>query len=335
MTERARPTFDGQAVAKALGTTAQEVTDPAYGEGQHFQVRSDKAFLSLDTFPEAGVSRITTKSARIELFGGSLPHVEDEGIVFLQKDEEHEHSTVAVHPDGALTLGYQVDTGPTSVSGLPADVENTAQIITNHEAVKTPAESAPQVVAADPKPPEKAGAAQRTPGAFPDERPMIQQVGSPSPETGSTGQKDGAQAADGERPQDEHPLARAARIRTQDQTRRGSEANSPTAKETAEAPRVKLVGRIGRTPTVRETAGGKLVAKFPLAIHLEDGTTKWQDVLAFNDRAAALQKRLEAGELSKGHEVEVVGYLHEREYQGRDGTTKTAQEVYSVAVKRR
>jgi hypothetical protein len=42
--------------------------------------------------------------------------------------------------NGALTLGYQVDTDPASVSGLPDDVEDTAQIITNHEAVKTPAE---------------------------------------------------------------------------------------------------------------------------------------------------------------------------------------------------
>lgn len=114
MAERARPTFDEQAVAKALGTKAQEVTDPAYGDGQHFQVRSHKAFLSLDTFPEAGVSRITTKSARIE------------------------HSTVTLHPDGALTLGYQVDTGPVSVPGLPEDVEDTAQIITNHGPVRLP-----------------------------------------------------------------------------------------------------------------------------------------------------------------------------------------------------
>ncbi|MFJ9643227.1 single-stranded DNA-binding protein [Streptomyces sp. NPDC101206] len=340
MTERARPTFDGEAVAKALGTTAREVTDPAYGEGHHFQVRSEKAFLSLDTFPESGVSRITTKSARIELFGGMLPQVEDEGIVFFKKDSDHEHSTVAVHPDGAMTLGYQVDTGPVSVPGLPEDVEDTARIITNHEAVKTPAETAPpkaeepRVVAAGPKPPEKVGTAQRAPGAFPDERPMIQQVGPPPPETGRAPQGGTGQAVDDQRPQDEHPLDRAARIRGQDQAGRAPEAKS-SLNETADSQRVKLVGRIGRTPTIRETAGGKLVAKFPLAIHLEDGTTKWQDVLAFNDRAAALQKRLEAGELVKGHEVEVVGYLHEREYQGRDGTTKTAQEVYSVAVKRR
>ncbi|MCB8902016.1 MULTISPECIES: hypothetical protein [unclassified Streptomyces] len=225
MAERGRQSFDQEAVAKALRTKAQEATDPAYGEGQHFQVSSDKAFLSLDTFPEAGVSRITTKGARIELFGGTLPAVEDEGIVFLQKDREHEHSTVALHPDGALTLGYQVDTGAVSVAGLPDDVQDTAQIITNHEAVQTPTnelvepepETAP-VVVAGPKPPEKAGP-ERMPGAFPDERPVIQHVVTTEPDPTTNGQ---AQDAESQSLQDEHPLQRAARIRQQDQAHKES-----------------------------------------------------------------------------------------------------------------
>ncbi|MFD3473140.1 hypothetical protein ACFWWM_43900 [Streptomyces sp. NPDC058682] len=124
-----------------------------------------------------------------------------------------------------LTLGYHVDTGPASVTGLPDDIEDTAQIITNHEAVKAPTEvvppeaEAPRVVVAGPKPPEKAGAARRAPGAFPNERPMIEQAGSPPPETENTPQDDDvqAEAADSKRPQDEHPLDRAARIRAQDQ----------------------------------------------------------------------------------------------------------------------
>ncbi|WP_405789496.1 single-stranded DNA-binding protein [Streptomyces sp. NBC_01367] len=342
MTERARPTFDGEAVAKALGTKAQEVTDPAYGEGQHFQVRSDKAFLSLDAFPEAGVSRITTKSARIELFGGSLPHVEDEGIVFMQKDEEHEHSTVALHPDGALTLGYQVDTGPVSVPGLPEDVEDTAQIITNHEAVKTAAESAgsepevPPVVAKGPKPPEKV-TWERMPGAFSDERPMIQRLATAEPDALNGASIELAPTTSDAitpSPQDEHPLDRAARIREQDQARGDSAEPSPEAKE-AEGQRVKLIGRLGRNPTFRTTASGKLVGKFPLAVHLENGETQWHDILAFGDRAASLQKRAEADELVKGREVEVVGYVHEREYKARNGETKAVREINSVAVKRR
>ncbi|MFD9604226.1 single-stranded DNA-binding protein [Streptomyces sp. NPDC059970] len=318
MAERARLTFDGEAVAKALGTKAQEVTDPAYGQGQHFQVKSDKNFLSLDTFPESGVSRITTKSARIELFGGTLPKVEDEGIVFLQKDSDHEHSTVSLHPDGALTLGYQVDAGPAVIDGLPDDVEDTEQIITRAEAVKVPAEEAkPEPAVNGPKPPEKPT---RMPGAFPDERPVIQHVGDPVAAATRTELTPPPQTED-------DPLATARRIRAQDH------AQSEAAE--AERERVKLTGRLGRTPTFRTTAGGKFVGKFSLAVHTEDGETKWHDVLAFGDRAASLQKRVETGQLNKGNEIEVVGYPHTREYTGRDGTPKTAQEIYLAAVKRR
>ncbi|WP_327667624.1 single-stranded DNA-binding protein [Streptomyces sp. NBC_00485] len=314
MAERARPTFDEQAVAKALGTQAQAVIDPAYGEGQHFQVASNGTFLSLDTFPERGVSRITTKGARIELFGDMVPRVEDEGIVFLRKDSDHEHASMALHPDGGLTFGYQVDAGPVAVDGLPQDLEDTEQIIARHEAEQTPAAQgpepeAPPVVVAAPKPPEKTRP-ERMPGAFPDARPMIHQV-----------QVEPTLSA----PEPAKPMEEAP------QQERDSQA---TEAGEAERQRVKLVGRLGRTPTVRETAGGKLVGKFPLAVHLDDGTTKWHNIVAFGERAAAIKTRTEAGELVKGNEIEVVGYLHEREYQGRDGTTKTAQEIYSVAVTR-
>ncbi|WP_184932108.1 single-stranded DNA-binding protein [Streptomyces nymphaeiformis] len=320
------------------------MTDPAYGAGQHFQVQTETNYLSLDTFPDSGVSRITTKGARIELFGGTLPTVEDEGIVFMQKDQDHEHSTVALHPDGALTLGYQVDTGPVSVSGLPDDVEDTAQIITNHEAVQAPAEEpaeseAAPVVVAGPKPPEKVAGQERMVGAFPDERPMIQPVAAVAPDTTNNGDLQSAPRVRGSAqavgaPQDEHPLDRAARIRAQDQARREPAADDAEAKE-ADGQRVKLVGRLGRNPTFRTTASGKLVGKFPLAVHLENGETQWHDILAFGDRAATLQKRAEADELVKGREVEVVGYVHEREYKARNGETKVAREINSVAVKRR
>ncbi|MFC9883124.1 single-stranded DNA-binding protein [Streptomyces libani] len=325
--ERQPHTFDQAAVAKALRAKSSKLADPAYGQGWHFQVNGSREPLSLDTFPESGVSRITTKGARIELFGGSLPTVEDEGVVFLRKDAEREHSSVTLHPDGALTLGYMIDAGPVEVSGLPDGVD-TGQMIEDHEAAEKVVKES-----ADPEPPsepaEKPGpsttmigradaearvaaqnpepkAPKRAAGAFPDARPTVEPPATPEP----------TKVAEPSAPHEP------------------SSAPDAEAGE-AERQRVKLVGRLGRNPTVRETAGGKLVGKFPLAVHLEDGTTKWQDVLAFGERAAALQKRTEAGELIKGNEVEVVGYLHEREYQGRDGTAKTAQEIYSVAVTRR
>jgi len=338
MAERARPTFDGQAVAKALGTEASPVTDPAYGDGQHFQVRSDKTFLSLDTFPESGVSRITTKGARIELFGGSLPTVEEEGVVFLRKDAQQEHSSVVLHPDGGVTVGYMVDTGPAPIAGLPDDAEDTEQIIQEHEAaqakpaqqttegvspVLTPAQTPPEdpvpaVVTVAEKPPQQEQSDEgRTPGAFPDVRPMIQRVSSDVPLAVTSGQGE--------------PVSPEGQAQEAGQ----DEGSGTSAQEKDQGTRVKLIGRLGRTPTFRTTASDKLVGKFPLAVHLESGETQWHDVLVFGARAEALQKRAEAQELVKGNEVEVVGYAHEREYQAKDGTMKKAQEINSVAVKRR
>ncbi|MBP0452639.1 hypothetical protein J5Y04_24295 [Kitasatospora sp. RG8] len=145
--------FDGAAIAKALHADATAVSDPTFGKGQHFQVQSENTFLSLDTFPETGVSRITTKGARTELFGGTVPTVEEEGVVFLHKDADHEHATVALYPDGAITIGYQVDTGPAPVAGLPDE--------------QTHQEPDTEVVTPAAKPPEKPQAsANRMPGAF-------------------------------------------------------------------------------------------------------------------------------------------------------------------------
>lgn len=322
--------FDAPGVAKALGAESSALADPAYGHGWHFQVNGTRAPLSLDTFPETGFSRITTQGARIELFDGGMPTVEDEGIVFLKKDSKLEHGTVTLHPNGGVSVGYLVDAGPVKIPGLP-DTEDTEQINAEHQAANQLAETAedpaPAVVTVAQKPPEKE--AVRTPGAFPDVRPMIQQV-SVTAEPEPTSQE----PVTTDKPEDEHPLDRAARIRTEAQPEQTAVQSEETAKET-EAKRVKLIGRLGRNPTFRTTTNGKVVGKFPLAVHLEDGTTKWHDVLAFGDRAAALQKRMEAGELVKGNEVEVVGYEHEREYKAKDGTMKKAQEINSVAVKRR
>lgn len=175
------------------------------------------------------------------------------------------------------------------------------------------------------------------PGAFPDERPMIQQVAASSPDATSNGHVQPApmtREPEAGEAQDENPLDRAARIRAQDQERREAAVQKSEVKE-ADAKRVKLVGRLGRTPTFRTTAAGKLVGKFPLAVHLENGETEWHDILSFGDRAATLQKRVQADELGKGNEVEVVGYRYEREYKARNGETKKAREINSVAVVRR
>lgn len=70
-------------------------------------------------------------------------------------------------------------------------------------------------------------------------------------------------------------------------------------------------------------------------MHREDGHTTWHTVLAFGPRAEQLQRRVEAGELIRGREVDVVGYRHLNTRPGKDGTPRTVQEVYAVAVKKR
>ncbi len=95
-----------------------------------------------------------------------------------------------------------------------------------------------------------------------------------------------------------------------------------------EHPRLNLVGRVGASPAFRTTPKGTLLARFPLAVHDEEGKTTWRTILAFGDRAEKLK-----GSLNKGQVVEVIGYLHTREMQKRDGSKKTVEEIYAVAVR--
>jgi hypothetical protein len=114
----------------------------------------------------------------------------------------------------------------------------------------------------------------------------------------------------------------------------GHTARTATA-EAKEEERVQLTGRLGRTPTFRTTANGTFIAKFPLAVHLEDGQTKWHTILAFGPRAQKLEQKVTAGEVVKGREVEVIGYTHSREVQGKHGKTRVVREVHVAAVKSR
>lgn len=101
--------------------------------------------------------------------------------------------------------------------------------------------------------------------------------------------------------------------------------------EQEERERVTLVGRIGHKPQFRTTPKGTLVGSFSLGVHPEPGQTEWHKVVTFGKRAEKLQ---ESG-LSKGDEVEVVGYPHERERRNqKTGEVKTVTELYAAVVKR-
>jgi single-stranded DNA-binding protein len=114
------------------------------------------------------------------------------------------------------------------------------------------------------------------------------------------------------------------------------EASQPSSPQSAERQeqqeRIQLAGRLGTDIRYRTTRSGKLIAKFPLAIKQEDGSTKWKDVKVFGERAAKLQA---GDQLRRGQYTEITGYVHQREVTRKDGTTRTVEEIYAVVVKPR
>jgi hypothetical protein len=110
-----------------------------------------------------------------------------------------------------------------------------------------------------------------------------------------------------------------------------SETVSPShqAEDKEKDKRLALSGRVGKAPHIRTTSNGRVVATFPLAVHHEDNTS-WHTIVAFDAKAVKLQETL-----AKGQEVDVIGYLHERESKTKGGKPKLVQEVYAAVVKKR
>ena len=94
--------------------------------------------------------------------------------------------------------------------------------------------------------------------------------------------------------------------------------------------RVRFGGCLGSDPRFRETRNGVLIGSFPVAVQQDDGSTKWERVVAFKERATKLQG--ESGP-KKGKYVEVIGYRHERDEKGRGGRVRRIEEIYAVVIK--
>ena len=97
-----------------------------------------------------------------------------------------------------------------------------------------------------------------------------------------------------------------------------------------EQERLTVTGRIGAELSFRTTRNGVLIARFPVAVHRDDGGTTWETVVVFGKKAERLR-----GALQKGQTVEVVGYAHDRRVPKRDGTVKTVREIYGTVVRTR
>lgn len=93
--------------------------------------------------------------------------------------------------------------------------------------------------------------------------------------------------------------------------------------------KVIILGRLGRDPELRETAGGTTVCRLAVATsrrYTKDGqkqeATEWHDISLFGKTAEIAGRYLK-----KGSEVYVEGRLHTRKYTGKDGVERYATEI--------
>jgi primosomal replication protein N len=102
----------------------------------------------------------------------------------------------------------------------------------------------------------------------------------------------------------------------------------PEAPATPERPRSVLTGRVGRQPVFDTTPTGKPRVRFPLAMHPTPEATAWHRVYALGEHAQRLR-----GKVERGQEVEVIGFHQARQLKRKDGTLRTVDEFYAVAVR--
>ena len=90
--------------------------------------------------------------------------------------------------------------------------------------------------------------------------------------------------------------------------------------------KVMLIGNVGRDPEIRQTNSGDNFARFSLATNKVvkgEKFTQWLDITIFDSKKAELAQTY----LTRGSKVYIEGELNVREYQAKDGATKTAIEV--------
>ncbi len=91
---------------------------------------------------------------------------------------------------------------------------------------------------------------------------------------------------------------------------------------------IQFVGRLGRDPESR-TVGANAVTSLAVAVDVGFGdkrSTVWYDVSVWGKQGEAAKQNL-----AKGAQVFIAGEHEPREYQGKDGATKTAQGVRCTA----
>jgi hypothetical protein len=91
--------FDVNQVADALGAQPRSTRDVAHGDGQALDVGE----TTLEVYRDAGVARVTTRDARIELFRVPEYTVNGERVVFEQGTED-DRTRLQVRADGRVSF---------------------------------------------------------------------------------------------------------------------------------------------------------------------------------------------------------------------------------------
>lgn len=91
--------------------------------------------------------------------------------------------------------------------------------------------------------------------------------------------------------------------------------------------KVILIGNLTADPNLRETQSGKKVATLNIAVNGYNDTTDFFTVNVWNAQAENCAKYL-----SKGKKVAIVGELHNRSYEDKDGNKRTVCEITASEV---
>ena len=94
--------------------------------------------------------------------------------------------------------------------------------------------------------------------------------------------------------------------------------------------KVQLIGNLGNDPEMKETAGGKRMARLSLATteRFKNAQGEWKEDVQWHTVVAWGYTAEQVGEkLQKGTKVAVEGHLVHRSYEGKDGQKRYMTEV--------
>src|SRR5215210_4687482 len=91
--------FDGRKAGEALGARPHLTRDVAHGDGEELEVGD----AVLEVYRDAGVARVTTRDARIELFRVPSYSIAGERVVFEQGPEDN-RTRLQLRADGKVSF---------------------------------------------------------------------------------------------------------------------------------------------------------------------------------------------------------------------------------------